>query len=417
MYRWIELFLALRFLRPSRNYVSVITILSLLGVFFGVMVLIVVLSVMDGFQKELTRKVVGFNAHLTMVSSKGLMYDQDEKLNWVKVQEGVTGATPFITGEVLALHRDRISAPYIKGVDPESMDTVIPLKDKIIAGEGELYPGTVLVGKVWADRNNAWPGDKIQIYGPRHFAKARKAMRGEEQSFMMPEEFVINGIFNTDFNEYDAEFLIMGMNDAQYMYGLRDSVHGLAVKLDNPEKAIRVAREWRDHWAPTHDVLTWQELKPTLFRAVATERKVMAFVLFFVMIVAAFGLCSTLITVTVQKTKEIALMRALGASSQQVLSIFTLYGFVVGVVGSIGGVLGALVVLEYRNDFSNWLLVNFGTNVFPADIYHFTSIPAEVDLPTVFWIGLAGVTISTLAAFIPAWFASRIDPARIMQEN
>lgn len=411
-----ELALALRFLRPKRSYVSAITLLSLFGVIAGVMVLIVVLSVMEGFERQLREKIIGFSAHAT-VTNYHLIRDPDALAARLSGRADVVAVTPFVLGPVLAEAGGRVSTPFIKGIDPATHEQVTPLKDQLVAGEWELGPDSILVGQEWARRNNAWVGDRVTIYSPRnlHLLRTpRPAAAGDE--VYLPSEYVVRGIFSTGFFEYDSNFMLFPLAEAQKLYGIEGAVHGLAVRLQDALEAEPFKQAVNPTLEPPLQVLTWIDQNRTLVQQVAVERRVMFFILLFIMLVAAFGLCSTLITVTVQKSREIGLLKALGATDLQVASIFTLYGFVVGVLGSALGVACGLAMVAFRNEFSSWLSRVFQIDVFPAEIYNFIQIPAVVDPATVVFIAACGVALSTAAALLPAVSAARIDPARTLHD-
>jgi lipoprotein-releasing system permease protein len=408
-----ELALALRFMRPKRNYVSAITLLSLLGVVFGVMVLIVVLSVMEGFERQLREKIVGFSAHAT-ITNYGLLRDADALMARLGAEPGVVAVTPFVVGPVLAEASNRVSTPFIKGIDPVSHERVTPLKDHLVAGEWLLGPDSILVGSEWARRNEAWVGDKVLIYSPRNLSKLRQQRAGPGEEFFLPSEYIIRGIFSTGFFEYDSNFMLFSLPEAQRLYAIEDAVHGLAVRLDDALEADPFKQRINQTLEPPLTAITWIDQNRTLVQQVAVERRVMFFILLFIMLVAAFGLTSTLITITVQKTREIGLLKALGATDAQVAAIFTLYGLVVGLLGAAVGVASGLALVAFRNDFSNWLSHTFRIDIFPAEIYNFLEIPAVVDPVTVAFIAACGVLLSTAAAVFPAISASRIDPARTL---
>jgi len=415
MYRFVEWFLALRYLRPKRSFVSVITVLSLLGVTFGVLVLIVVLAVMEGFEKELQEKIVGFNAHIT-IGNNGILENWAEIEKMVQMDPDVVAVSPFVLGPVLAQYADRITTPYIKGIDSASSEKVLPMQHSLVVGEWLKGPETILVGDEWARRHDAWVGDKVTIQSPRNIKNLIPPKPGEktDQSFYLPSEYTIVGIFSTGFFEYDFNFLILEIGEVQRLYDMQGGVHGISVRLVNPNLAESVKNRLNKRLVAPVRAQTWMDQNKRLFAAIATERRVMSFILFFVMIVAAFGLSSTLITVTVQKAKEIGLMKALGAQDWQIMSIFTIYGFVVGILGAVLGTIGGLVMLAYRNDFSLFLSKTFHVEVFPAEIYSFSSIPAVIDPTTVFIIACSGVVLSTLAALLPAFAAMRVDPVKVL---
>lgn len=411
-----ELSLALRFLRPKRNYVSVITLLSFLGVVFGVMVLIVVLSVMEGFERQLREKIVGFTAHATLTNF-ALLRDVEGLQERLREEPGVVASTPFVLGPVLVEAQGRISTPFIKGIDLESHEVVTPLKDQLVAGEWMLGPDSILVGSEWARRNNAWIGDKILVYSPRNLGRLKDPQPAVDEGYFLPSEFVVRGIFSTGFFEYDSNFALVSLAEAQRLYAIEGAVHGIAVRLKDALEATTFKESINRRLEPPLTAITWIDQNRTLVQQVAVERRVMFFILLFIMLVAAFGLTSTLITITVQKTREIGLLKALGATDGQVAGVFTLYGLVVGVAGSVAGVASGLALVAFRNEFSNWLSRTFQLDVFPAEIYHFLEIPAVVDPATVGFIAACGVVLSTAAAVLPAWSAARIDPARTLHHE
>ncbi len=412
MFGWFEWTLALRFLRPKRTYVSIITMLSLVGVLLGVMVLILVLSVMEGFQRELRDKIIGFNAHLT-VSNFAIVEDPESLAETIRADPSVVAITPFVLGPVLLEVYGRISTPYIKGIEPATAEQVVPLRDSLVAGEWLLGPDTILVGHEWATRNGVWLGDKVLVFSPRNIRHLRPDAEAETEAVMLPAEYYIAGVFSTGFYDYDSNFVLLEISEAQRLYSI-DGVHGLAVRLRDAFDAVPAQLRLNERLEPPMRALTWIDQNSRLVSAVAVERRVMTFLLFFIMLVAAFGLSSTLITVTVQKTGEIGLLKALGAHDSQIVTIFTLYGLIVGVIGASLGTSAGLLLLAFRNEFSAWLEATFRVEIFPAEIYNFLEIPAVIDPWTVAGIALSGVLVSTGAALLPAIAAARIDPARAL---
>jgi len=409
----VEAFVALRYLRPRRTFVSAITVLSVLGVTLAVMVLIVVLSVMAGFERDLRDKIIGFTAHLT-VTNGGILEDYAPLLAKLDREPGVVGAAPFITGPVVAEFGNRNSGPFLRGIDPAAEEKILPLRKSLIAGEFELRGESVLVGDEWARRYHAEVGDKVVVYGPRQLNSLRR-LRGGDRSVVLPAELLITGIFRTGLYDYDLNFFVTSLETAQDLYDLPHGVHGIAVRIADPLKA-QALKEKLDHdLAYPLQARTWMDQNRSLFSAIATERVAMTFILFFIMIVAAFGLCSTLITITVQKAREIGVLKALGARDGQILGIFVLHGLVVGVIGAVTGVGLAAVILHYRNPFRDFLNHRLGLDLFPPDVYNFSSLPADVSLPQVASIAGAAVVICMLAALIPARAAAGLEPVKALR--
>jgi lipoprotein-releasing system permease protein len=275
----------------------------------------------------------------------------------------------------------------------------------------------VIVGTEWSKRNGAFPGDKIDIFGPTFLKAVGDQKRGEKNvDVPLPEEPVIRGIFQTGQFDYDLNFLLVSTEMAQRIWGMPNAVHGIAVRVKDPDQAGAVRDRLNNNILPKMlEARTWMDDNRELFNAIATERVVMAFILFFVMVVAAFGLCSTLITITVQKSREIGLMKALGASDFQVSGVFLFHGVVVGVVGAVGGTIAGLGILHFRNPFRDFLLRVFHIEVFSPKVYGQTDIPAVIDPVLVTTIAIVAVMICILAALIPAVNAARLAPARALR--
>ena len=418
MKSWPELFLALRFLRPGRSFVSIITVLSWLGVVAGVLVLIVVQCVMRGFEEELTRKVIGFQSHLTVVG-QGPLPESARLLELIRAEPGVIGASPSVLGPVLADTRGRISTPRIKGWDVATAESVVPLKECLIDGAWQPGPDQLVVGAEWARANRAEIGVEVNVLGPQQFKDmmGRTNAPAAARKIPLPRTFRVAGIFKTGMHDYDADYLLTDLPTAQEIYAVPDSVHGIAIRLQDPGQAKAVAEQLRAKLGGGIRVLTWMDHNQRLFAAVAVERRVMSFLLFFVMAVAALGLSGTLITVTVQRAKVIGTLAALGATPGQIATIFTLYGVVVGVLGSVVGVVGAWLVLVNRNALADLIAKVSGQELFPPEIYHFSSLPVKYDPGVFLGVAAAGLALSVLAALVPAWAAARTEPAANLKRS
>lgn len=409
-----ELDLALRYLRPRRTFVSVITLLSLGGVLLGVMVLILVISVMQGFQRELREKVMGFLAHVE-ITNYGVLQDWESVVRQVDGVPGVVAAAPFVSGPVLMEVNNRVLTPIIRGIDPEFERYVTGLEEKLIAGEFLLEGEGAVIGERMASENALQIGDKLSVLSPWHLAQMRRAHEEGGEVVILPTELIVTGIFSTGMYEYDARFILTGLEMGQELYGLGEGVHGVTLRLVDPMRADEVAADLTWRLSPPLRALSWREQNPTLFAAVAQEQVVMFFLLFFIVIVAALGLMSTLITVTVQKTREIGVLCSLGATQQRIMLVFVLYGLVVGVVGSALGVLSGLVLVEFRNPVATFLSKVTGQEIFPPEIYGFNMIPAVVEPTVVAIIGLSALALCVVAALFPAWAAARVQPAEALR--
>jgi lipoprotein-releasing system permease protein len=410
-----ELFLAVRYLRPRRTFVSVITVLSFLGVTIGVAVLIGVLSVMAGFQQQLTAKIIGFNAHITVAMADGsVLYDYDKLVNLIERQPDVLAATAIIRGPVLVEHAGEMTPAFIKSVPVDGDDPVLPLKGKLIMGDWELHGDSVIVGKEWSKRNGAFPGDKITIYGA---AQVQSFLHRNDRNAViaLPEEPIIRGVFETGQFDYDLNYLLVSTEMAQSIWGMRDAVHGIAVRVKDPDQAEEVKDRLNKVLPDTLHARTWMDDNRELFNQIEVERVVMAFILCLILIVAAFGLCSTLITTTIQKSREIGLMKALGANDFQVCGVFLFHGTVVGLFGTAFGTILGLLALHYLSAIRDFLLYAFHIQVFPSSVYGLPAIPAVINPTEIVIIDISAVLICVLAALIPAVSAATLAPARALR--
>jgi lipoprotein-releasing system permease protein len=402
-----ELFLGLRYLKPKRTFVSVITLISLVGVTIGVWVLIVVIAVMSGFDRELRDKLMGMNANVTITG--GLINDGEKLIREALQQPRVKAASPFVMGLVLIEFDRRVATPYLKGIDPSREITVSKLGQYIREGSLDLAGEKVVIGRELAAQYGIFLGDKITVYSPRNIEK-----KGEE--VYLPMELTVTGIFESGMFEYDVGLIFTSLQTAQELYDLGNAVHGVELMTDDP---ITGSREVADALnaqikAPLR-AQTWAELNKRLLGAIQVEKTVMFFILIFIIVVAAFGITSTLITVTVQKTKDIGVIKALGATPGKILRIFLLQGFIVGVFGVAVGVVLGLLTIENINPINHFLSRAVGIELFPKEIYNFPQIPAFLTLRDLLTIALAALVICTLAGLVPALRAARLEPVEALR--
>jgi lipoprotein-releasing system permease protein len=423
-----SVFLALRYLKPKRTFVSTITLVSVLGVTLGITVLILVIAVMTGFDNELRRKVLGFEPHL-VVSSDGILRDWKAVSEIVARNPDVEATAPFVQGPVIAEHNDRILTPLVRGVRVADEQKIIDLEQLMKTGGGSFDLGgdSAVVGIDLAASLGIMVGDKITIYAPgnirsiiEEIKKADPAEKGRtladlKSDLVLPAELTVTGIFQSGRYAYDSNVLFIPLHIAQELYSLEGAIHGLAVRVKEPYLAPEVkAALGRELEAPVA-AETWIDRNRDLFDAIRLERNVMFFLLLFIIIVAAFGIMNTLITVTVQKTREIGIMKALGATTGQIIWVFLAQGMVVGLFGTVTGLALGMALIRWRNEFKEWLASTLGIQIFPADVYQFSQIPAEVVPKDVAIICISAFAICSVAALIPAYVASRLDPVKALR--
>ena len=423
-----SLFLALRYLKPKRTFLSIITLISVIGVMLGVTVLILVIAVMTGFDRELRQKVIDFDAHI-LVTSEDVFRDWRALKAKIDKTPGVVATAPFVQGPVIVEFHNRRLAPLIRGVDPEQEEKVIPLQRFIKYGRLDLEGESTVLGIELARKLGVSVGDKVTIYSPGNLGQVLDSIKklenatGEEEKkaidelrdVILPKELTVTGIFETGHYLHDSEFLLVPVYVGQELYGLGDALHGITVKTDNPYGAERVKQEIQQFLEPPAYAQTWIDMNRQYFEAVRLERTVMFFLLFFIVIVAAFGIMSTLITVTVQKRHEIGIVKALGANIAQIIWVFLGQGTIVGLFGTVTGLGLGMTLIRYRNEFSRWLASTLHIEIFPREVYQFSSIPAEVIPHDVAIICISAFLICSFAALIPAYFAARLDPVKALR--
>ena len=423
-----SLFLAMRYLKPKRTFLSIITLISILGVTLGIMVLILVISVMTGFEQELRRKVIGFDPHV-VVTSGGVLEDWENTAASVKKDPDVVAVAPFVLGPVIAQYQNRRLAPKIRGVDPEQERGVVDITPFIIEGEYDLEGSKTIVGSELARELGVTVGETLTIFSPGNFQEILSEIDRLEKTggkpediaslkqLILPTELEVTGIFESGRYLYDSEFLIVPLHIGQELYNLGPAAHGLAVKTKDPYLADKVRNDLNSRLDSPAYSMSWMDMNKQIFDAIRMERQVMFFILMFIILVAAFGIMNTLITVTVQKTREIGVMKALGARTSQIVGVFLAQGMVVGIFGTLIGLGLGISLTQYRNEANHFLSRALGVEVFPASVYQFSEIPAEIVASDVAIICLSAFVICSVAALIPAWFAAKLDPVKALRHE
>jgi lipoprotein-releasing system permease protein len=421
-------FLALRYLKPKRTFVSIITLISMAGVMLGVTVLILVISVMTGFDRELRQKVVDWDAHI-LVSSEDVLRDWRDLTVKIRNTPGVVGTAPYVQGPVIVEFQQQRLAPMIRGIDPAEEEKIVPLKKFIKKGVLDLEGESAVIGVELARKLHIGLGDKITIYSPGNLGQILDGIKELEKSkgqdehkaidklreVILPKELTITGIFETGHYLHDSEFLLVPLYIGQELYNLGDALHGITVKTVDPYGAENVKHEIEKFLKPPEYAQTWIDMNSQFFEAVRLERTVMFFLLFFIVVVAAFGIMNTLITVTVQKTRDIGIMKAIGANIWQIVWVFLGQGVVVGVFGTLSGLVAGMTLIRYRNPVSHWLANTLHIEIFPKQVYQFSEIPAEVIPRDVAIICFSAFVICWIFALIPAYRAARLDPVKALR--
>lgn len=397
-----SLFLALKYLRPNRSFLSGVTLISMIGVMLGCSILVVVLSVMTGFDAMWRDKILAFNAHVTVAEYGGVIHEPESVLETVRDIDGVTGVAPYLEGLVFVQHNDTVFTPLLRGVDPDQERSVSKIPDNMVSGEFLVDEEHCVVGRDLALRLGVFVGDPLVIYSPQNFVT--------QDEIRLPAELTISGIFEVGMYQFDAGYVLTGMDAARSIYDVEAGVHRIQVMTADPMKAPMVAEAIRSKLSGQYSAMTWMEQNRQMFSALHVEKNMMFFLLIFITVVAAFGITNTLITMTVQKTKEIGLMKALGFSSGRIQRIFIWLGLIQGIIGSFCGVGLGLLILKYRNELLRFLSSRFGMELLPKELYQLAEIPSVTTLSDVLIVMAAVIVICTISGIIPARRAAKLDP-------
>jgi len=416
-----ELFLALRYLRPKRTFVSVITLISILGVALGVAVLIIVISVMSGFDHDLRDKILGFNAHLTVSKSGETMKNYAAVEKVIAQNKNVRGVSPFVFGPVLVEtagdtnHASLQDAPMLRGIDPATEGKISRLPQDLVEGKFDLSGRGLIVGVDFASNLRLAVGDHLSIYSAREIKKMKAAHDKKQDEAILPDDYEVRGIFDAGYYEYNARVVVTSLDNAQDLYDLDDSVHGLFVMLNDPYQANLVKGQLNSVLNGEYYVSTWMEQNSGILNALIVEKNVMFYLLFFIVLVAALCILSAQITFVVQKTREIGMLKALGASNLQISGIFLGQSGIVGVIGVASGLGLGMLALAYRNQFLHFMNHLTGFELFPASVYGFGELPAVIAPRDVAIICVSSFVICVLGGVLPAVRAGRLKPVEALR--
>ena len=397
-----QVFIALRYLRSRKKHksVSVNTAISIGGVAVGVMALLVVLSVMSGFQLDLQKKILGANAHVVIVGNRGTLSDYQSYAEKLKSEKNVVSFAPFVLGQVMVTSGSRVHGVFIRGIDPadESKTTEIlsHIKDgdiRKLAGDGDL-PGLVL-GRELAGSLGLLVGDTVNIVSPL----------GEIGPLgMLPKvkKFRVAAIFEIGMFEYDSNLVLADMKTTQEFFGMKDDITGIELRLKDIYRAASVRKDLQEKLGPRVFVKDWMQMNKNLFSALKLEKFAMFIILVLIVLVASFNIISNLIMNVIEKSREIAILKAMGAKNSGIMAVFMFQGLFIGLIGTAIGLAGGYSLGRLLDKYQFIRL--------PADVYYLSHLPVKMETTDFVVVCTSAVLISFLATIYPAWQAARLNP-------
>ncbi len=408
MFSTAERLISTRNLRPKKKegFLKVISVFSFLGIMLGVAILIIVMSVMNGFKTDLTKKILGLNPHI-IIDSNGFKIE-DEFIKRLKKSIVNIQITKTFSGEGIIINKGSAKGIIIKGINPNFQKDLNFFKNKISSGELENFKkNTALIGVELSYNLNLKVGDKINLMSSSFISSPFGEMPKQET-------LLVAGIFNTGFYEFDQNFVFLNINDALSIFGKENNDQNVEIYLKEPMKAD-IIKSQIQKLDEKYFVYSWSDLNKSFFSALKVERNVMFIILTLILIVAAFNIISGLTILIKNKTKEIAILKTLGLSNKSIKKSFFLTGFTIGFVASISGIFLGIIFSLNIEKIRSLLSDIFNFEIFPSDVYFLEQLPSEINLYSTLIIFLFSLTISALASYLPAMKISKMDTLKALK--
>ncbi|MBA3494162.1 MAG: lipoprotein-releasing ABC transporter permease subunit [Gammaproteobacteria bacterium] len=413
MFKPLGLYIGLRYTRAKRrnHFISFISIISMLGVAVGVTALITVISVMNGFEKELRGRILGVTAHATIVERGRPLRDWRAVSKVIDRDPRVRGSAPFIRAEGMATRAGSVHGVIVEGVLPDQEPKVSVVGERMRAGRlADLKAGgyNILLGAALARELRAEVGDKITLVVPQ-------AMATPAGILPRLKRFTLAGVFEIGMHDYDAALAVVHLEDAARLFRIQEGVSGIRIKVDDMFAAPRISRDLIRGLPEHYAAVDWTQQHVNFFHALKTEKIVMYVILMLIVAVAAFNIISTLVMVVTDKAADVAILRTLGLTPRGIMSIFIVQGTVIGFVGTLLGLLGGVQLATHVDTLVPAIEQLFQTQFLPPDIYYISELPSDMRWPDVIRITVIAFTLCLLSTLYPAWRASRTQPAEVLR--
>ena len=403
-----ELFLSLRHLKSKKRerFISIATFICFLGVSLGVMALIVVLSVMNGFQEAIKEKILALSAHVLVLNHQGpfLPEEASEKLKGLKE---IRSLSPMVLTQLMVSSDYASSGAVLRGITREAPE-VSYLQEKLLDGERNLKSGEVWIGVELSKILGVRVGDRLRLVSPS----------GRFHPFgMIPrvKDVVISGIFQAGMYDYDVALILAPLEDVQSFLSLGNKVTHLAIRVKDIYQAHTVSKQIQRLLGGFFFTRDWMEMNKNLFYALRMERRVMFILLSLIVAVGAFNIIGVLMMSVMERRREIAILRSMGAQKKTILKIFLYQGLLIGTIGTFIGTLGGIILSLNISRIANMLETLFGLKFLPPDVYYITEVPSKLDLTDTVAIVVLALSLSLLSSLYPAWKASNLDPVEVLR--
>jgi len=411
--RPFELFIGLRYTRAKRrtHFISFISLISMLGIALGIAALITVMSVMNGFEKEIRARILGAAAHIQMLGPEAGLVDWEAIADQAKRHPEVSAAAPFVQAQGLLSTGSAVRGVYVRGIVPGLEDQVADFSQHMKAGSlAELIPGRfgIAIGIGIARALQLKVGDRVTLISPQGQVTPAGLMPRLKQ-------FTVVGVFALDHNEFDSALALVRMEDAQVLYRMDANVSGVRLKVKNVDAAPRIARELAQRVPPEVFLTDWSQQNVNYFRAIQIEKRMMFIILTLIIAVAAFNLVSTLVMVVTDKHPDIAILRTLGTSPGSIMKIFVVQGAVIGVVGTLLGVAIGVALALNIDVVVPFIERTLGFQFLSREVYYISELPSDLHWNDVWSVAAVSLALAFVATLYPSWRASRVNPAEALR--